>query len=593
MGLVVALAMMMLALYPQINLWYERGEKWSGAYAFFDTDEVAYSAYLQALIDGRPRRNDPYTGRDHQEGAPQGESIFSVQPVPAYALAWTASALNLSSSAIFILLIALAGATSALAIFRLIAVVTNDERVGATGALAALCLGILVNGQGAASIFAVWRAAYIYLPFLRRYVPGFSFPFYFLMCLFLWRALTTERMRSALLSSALAALCFALMVYSYFYLWTTAAAQAASLVSLWLLAKPAGWRERIKPFAVFASLSAVSLVPYFILLSHRAETIDAVQALTLSRAPDPFQPPEIVGTISLLLLFWGARRKLFDWRSERALFTASFVIVPFVVFNQQIITGRSLQPLHYEEFIANYVALVGFVLVIAALRQSGGRRISSKALVWTALLVFAWGFIETSMATRLFYQFNLPRETIRPASLRMAEWEHQRSAQTQGGQFGIALTPDLLQADSLPTTGPQAVLWAPHMHVFSGVTLEEDRERFYQHLYYTGVSEQMFRWELSRKNFYYLLAIYGWERANPVLALYPRPITEEEDEEQTRIYVTYTATFNRERARHPQLSYLLLAADGEQRLPNLDRWYERDSGERVGDFMLYRLKLKE
>lgn len=597
LGLVVALAMTFLALYPQINLWYERGENWSGAYAFFDTDEVAYSAYLQALIDGRPRLNDPYTGRDDSEGAPHGESIFSIQVAPAYALAWIGRALHLSSSTIFIMLIALVGATSALAIFYLIGGVTGDERAGATGALLVLCLGILVNGQGAASIFAIWRAAYIYLPFLRRYVPGFSFPFYFLMCLFFWRALTVERSRKAITSSALAGLCFALMVYSYFYLWTTAAAQVACLVLLWLLARPAGWKEKIKPFAVFAALALVSLIPYFVLLSRRAETLDTVQALTPSRAPDLFQPPEIVGIISLLLLAWGARRrKLFDWREPRALFTASFALVPFVVFNQQVITGRSLQPVHYEEFIANYVALVGAVLVIATLLQGSTkearRRISGKVLVWTSLLVFAWGFIETRLATQIFYQFNLPREQVWAASLRLAEWERQRHSQTGGGNYGVTLTPDLLQADTLPSTGPQAVLFAPHMHVFTVVSEEENKERFYQHLYYTGVDEYVFRSALATKNFYYLLAIYGWERANPVLALHPNPITPEEDEEQTRRYASYVASFNRERASRPQLSYLLLRADGAQNLPNLDRWYERDRGERVEGFMLYRLKLK-
>jgi hypothetical protein len=27
-------------------------------------------------------------------------------------------------------------------------------------------------------------------------------------------------------------------------------------------------------------------------------------------------------------------------------------------------------------------------------------------------------------------------------------------------------------------------------------------------------------------------------------------------------------------------------------LSNLDRWYERDAGEKVGDFIIYRLRLK-
>ena len=65
-GILAALALMILGLYPQMHLWAREGRSWAGAYAYFDRDEVAYSAYLQALIDGRPRRNDPYTGYDLQ-----------------------------------------------------------------------------------------------------------------------------------------------------------------------------------------------------------------------------------------------------------------------------------------------------------------------------------------------------------------------------------------------------------------------------------------------------------------------------------------------------------------------------------------------
>ncbi len=595
LGFVAAFAMMFLALYPQLNSWHARGDQWNGAYAFFDTDEAAYSAYLQALIDGRARRNDPYTGRDHTPDAPQGESIFSIQVAPAYALAWVARLFNLSASTIFIILIAAVGAASALAIFRLIAEVTGDERVAATGALFALCLGTLANGQGAISAYTVLQVAYLYLPFLRRYVPAFPFPFYFVMFVFLWRALVSERRRAAYLSSALAGLCFAVLVYSYFYLWTTAIAQVACLAALWIAFKPERWRESIERFAVFFGLAILALVPYFILVARRAVTMDAVQALTHTRFPDLHQPPEIAGLITLVVLALAARRGRLSWRAPRVLFTASFAIVPFVVFNQQVLTGRSLQPLHYEEFVANYVALTGFVMAVAIVWQGRERatKISGKILLWIALAAFGWGFVEAKLATELFVSFNTPREMIWPAARRLGEIERQRDFQdvAQHGR-GVALTYDLLQADTLPTTGPQAVLWAPHMHVFSGVTPEENRERFYQHLYYTGVDERVFRSALAAKNFYFLLAVYGWERANPILALYPKPITAEENEAETRLYMDYVASFDRERAARPRLSYLLLAADASQDLPNLDQWYERDQGERVGAFVLYRLRLK-
>ena len=61
-----ALAITLLSVYPQLLMWGVRGREWNGSFAEVDGDEWAYSAYIQALIDGRRRRNDPYTGREEQ-----------------------------------------------------------------------------------------------------------------------------------------------------------------------------------------------------------------------------------------------------------------------------------------------------------------------------------------------------------------------------------------------------------------------------------------------------------------------------------------------------------------------------------------------
>ncbi|HYU99413.1 MAG TPA: hypothetical protein VE977_11330, partial [Pyrinomonadaceae bacterium] len=70
-----ALAVMLLSLCPQLLMWGSRGSQWNGSYAELHGDEWVYSAYIQALIDGRPRRNDPYTGRDERPDNPQPESL--------------------------------------------------------------------------------------------------------------------------------------------------------------------------------------------------------------------------------------------------------------------------------------------------------------------------------------------------------------------------------------------------------------------------------------------------------------------------------------------------------------------------------------
>jgi hypothetical protein len=594
LGALASIAVMFLALYPQLHLWYVRGAEWSGAYAFVDTDEVAYAAYLNALIDGRPRRNDPYTGRDASAGSPQPESLFSIQFAPAYALALPARMLGLSASTVFILLMCVAALASSFMIFRLVAMVTGDERLAGCAVLVVLCLGTLATGQGAVREVRGFQAAYHYLPFLRRYIPALVFPFYFALCAQVWRMLTSEERRTRVRSAILAGVIFALLVYSYFYLWTAAAAWLACLALLWLLLRPENYRRALPLFGVILALMIAALLPYSVLISNRAETMEAAQALTRSRAPDPFRVPEIIGVLVLAALAFSARRSLVKWRDAATIFTASLALTPLVVFNQQLITGRSLQPIHYEQFIANYVSLVALTLAAAILWRAWmgtERKIPKGALISLALVAFGWGIAETVVTIRIFTPLNLIRNDAMPVSLRLAELARDPKEQGEGAHSVVLFT-DILPADDLPTIAPQAVLWARHMHVFSGVTMDENKERFYQYLYYTGITEQHLADALARRDFYYILPLFGWERANPNLTVNWNPITTAEVTDELRRYSEYVHAFNRERAAHPKISYVVTSKRLNLNLSNLDRWYERDAGERIGDHTLYRVKLR-
>src|SRR5947207_7182055 len=78
------LAMVLLSLLPQIHLWKIRGRWWNGAYVSSQGDEFLYSAYINALIEGRTRKNDPFAGTDSTSKSPVSESAFSIQFIPPY-----------------------------------------------------------------------------------------------------------------------------------------------------------------------------------------------------------------------------------------------------------------------------------------------------------------------------------------------------------------------------------------------------------------------------------------------------------------------------------------------------------------------------
>ncbi|MEP6637123.1 MAG: hypothetical protein ABJB97_10395 [Acidobacteriota bacterium] len=588
-GVIAALAMTLLSIFPQLYLWRDRGSAWNGSHAFFYTDEPAYTAYINALIDGRPRRNDPYTGRDYSPSRPLAESLFSIQFIPAYFVALPARALGLSSSTLFILLAPITAFSTALALFWLLAVFTDDDRAAAALVPFVLCLGVLITGNGVIRAFLGQQTTFVYLPFLRRYVPAVAFPFLLAFFPLISRALVTDVRRQRIFYALAAGIAFAICVYSYFYLWTTAVAWLALVSLLWLVARPQGWRAGLMICALTTFVAVVVLVPYCVLLSHRAPTMDTVQALVRTRAPDPWRPLELIALTITAVLAVELKRGRLRLRDPQTLLTAAFALLPFLLFNQQIVTGRSLQPMHYEQFVASYTTLIAAALTLLLLWRdpSAKRQRPMRLLLLLACLTYAWGAGETWIATRRFARANVVRDEARAVSLKLRELARASPIDRQG-QTDIVFAPDFVRADTLPMSAPQAVLWAPHMFVFSGVTLAENKERFFQFLYYSGVNAAEFERHYEQQGFV-KYAIFGWERANPKLTAVYKPITQEELAVEARNYADYVTNFDATRATQPTLAYLLLEAEQPIDLANLDRWYRRDAGERIGRYLLYRL----
>jgi uncharacterized membrane protein len=595
-GVIASVAMAVLALYPQLHFWVVSGDWNMETYAHMEGvgDEVAYSAYINALIEGRPRRNDPYTGRDDQHGSPQPESLFSIQFVPAYMIALPARALGLKASSAFIALMLISAIGSSLAIFWLIASVTGDNRLAAASTILVLCLGTLIGGHGHVSSLLGFKPLYNYLIFLRRYQPSATFPLFFVFCALVWRALACTGKRSVLILTLAAGITFGLLVFSYFYLWTAAAAWTACLALLWVVIRPERWRSGVISLGLTCVLSIAAVVPYLILLRNRAMTMDSVQAMTISHRPDLLRLPELIAYAVVAALLYCARRGTISLQHRAVLFSLSFALMPVAVFNQQVLTGRSLQPVHYEMFVANYSVLVSIVIAAAMIwrgRRGTEYRFPKKALAWIAIIAFEWGAYETFVAATGSVELNRRLADAQPVAVRLAEIGRSEGIKTPRP---VVLSTDLLVADGLPTSAPQAVLWAPHMPVFSGVTNVESKERFYQYLYYTGIDAEELRGILTKEGRYgFAAAIFGFERAVEGLSDDSGTITAEELENELRLYSAYRAAFSRERARLVELSYVVVPNETEPDLSNLDRWYERDAGVRAGKFTLYRVRPRE
>jgi hypothetical protein len=581
----------LLSIYPQINLLLIRGSDWQGSYVVSNYDEVAYSAYVNALINKRPRINDPFLGLDDSDTAPRQESLFSIQFIPPLVTAKIAWLFGLSTSSVFILLLLFTAILSVLAIFWLLYEITNDNLLASVGVLIVLCLGTAVAFQGELRVLTGGNLLVDFFPFLRRYQPGFAFPIFFLFCFLVHRGFTFAKERSLYLYAISAGFTFTILVFSYFYLWTAAAAWLISLSILYLIFRK-NLRGNIFKFAgIVGGIGIFALIPYFLMLSNRLTNTDSIQLLTFSRMPDL----TVVSTFGLIIaaisagLIW---KKIADLSSDITLFVLSFSLAPLILFNQQILTGRVLQAVHYEIFIANYLVLISLVLLISVIIKH--YKTESEVLPFRNILIYAaifvafWGVFESFSSTNRNIAAARIGDELIPAVSYIMPFEPA----TNETKSKIIFSPNTTVSELIPTISPFRPLWNPHTSSAGGVSMSENKQLFYRHLYFSGFSEKDLEAEFRRNTFEVISTLFGSERALPALAYSSSPISKDEFIAELKNYKNFIEGFNLETARLSPISYLIIPAKSEFNPTNLDKWYERDEGKTLGLFKVFRLRLR-
>ena len=618
-GIIAAIFLAIFCSYPQLKMVYLRGSDWNGHYAYNDIDEVAYASYVRALIDGRPRKNDPYSGADDSPQNPQPESLFSIQFAAPYTVALPARVLGIGTPWAMTLSGALAGFLAALAVFWLIWRMTGNNWFAMAASLAVFAGGALAAGEGAAAEILFNGFSYPYFPGFRRYIPAMAMPAIFGMFALIWKLVSPHGRghdggESSALDGHLAAdtydsqknsgtlgasvptvlcavLCFAYCVFSYFFIWTTAAAWLGAVGLVWVVFRPDGFVRDLRSLGLVGVGCVAALIPYAYLLSKRSHTMDDVQLLVLTRAPDLARLPEFISILCLVLLAAGVVGGFIRLRERSTLFALSTALVPLIVFNQQIITGRSLQPIHYQVFIGNYVAGLALLMAVGLLLR---KRLmandvavkSTSAVLMLAAIV--WGFVECHYTVRVLDDANIARDEALPVARRLEEMsfaDPNRFQQT-------VLSFDGIFADDMPSVAPQNVLWARHQHVFAGLTWQQNKERYYKYLYYSNIDENGLD-RLLKKDFVSQIALFGWGRHSDRLSVDAKPLTYGEIAEEVRNYARFRNAFNAATASDPQLSFVVVNEEYESDLTAVEQWYELYDAQTIGKYTLFRARIRE
>ncbi len=592
-ALVAGLIAVGFSIYPQYRLQSLRGSDFKGAFATYDLDETAYAAHLQALIDGRPRKSDPYTGRDDSPSEPLHESIFSIQSATAYPIALAARAFGATAAGAMPVVSMVSAFLTAIALFSLIYLFCRDAWMSMAGTLVVIAGGALISGIGAIGTFSEGGVAYPYLPLLRRHIPSMSFPFLFgfLACLF--TALRSEDTRRRIIYASLSCLCFGVLLFSYFYLWTASLAILAPLGAFILIQKDDRRNRNLLLVGLFGAALAILLIPYAILLSGRNTSSDAAILLVFTHGPDLLRNIEIIGAVvAAFALIFGLRK--IGWIDKlQAFFIASFGLSAFIAFNQQVITGRSLQPFHYEYYSVNYVVLLALVLFLILIVQRlciRYPRIKVVVALVIAVSAAGWGTFEVYQTSKFWDDLNLARDDAMPVNRRLSQLAKSSPVDPRSI---VTINFDSLQGDSQPTVAQFAVLWARHQNVFAGIAnAEESKQRYYKLLYFTGLDEGWLRKALTGcEDIEACMTLFGWDRFNSTLSANARGLTKPEIENEVQDYARFSASFGDQQAYSPRLSFAV-ARKGDDLHENLTRWYEVGSAEDIGEFYLFEIKPK-
>jgi hypothetical protein len=592
-------AIVILAMIPQIHFWVVRGSQWNGAFTVTQGDELLYAAYVNALIDNRPRRTDPPTGRDDHPQAPLPESLFSIQFIPAYAIAFVARVLGVSASTAFIALLGMEGLLASLSLCWLFTSLTGDKRFAAIAILFVLSFGALAGGHGLVWLILKPDVRVVGLPFLRRYEPGVPFPLCFVFCTLIWKAFTASSMRVVTLMGLLAGVVIGALIYSYFYLWTAVFAWLACVAILWLVARRADAAKVIRILIAVAVPLAVALGWYAYLISRLPSSAEKAWVLTVTHEPDLMRVPEVIGAFILVILIIAVRKGRVLLSDPRLIFTASFGLAPFLIFNQQVVTGRSLQPFHYEIFIANYIVLAGLIMLVKLLNL----RTTSRTAFLLVLLCLSWAAVEVWIPSPVRSIKDVKLDQIVPVLRRLNElaktdgtWQGLRE---HGNTSSVVFSPEFGISRLLPTWAPQALLTGTGSGVFQGVSQAQRKEWIYLHLYYSGKDESYFREILNDRiddpylTYFVNSTIFGPERILLLLGWKSQPVSQPEIETEVAEFQNFMRSVSRTIVSKRPLTHVITPANNNFDLSRIDQWYERDNGERVGDYVLYRVRLRE
>ena len=226
-----------------------------------------------------------------------------------------------------------------------------------------------------------------FLRLARPVVPALIYLFLFAFLLFFWQFYRKGNWKYGALSIIVLGLNF----YNYFYTWTYLYAFGSILILLLIIQR--NWRQVLRIGSVFVG-GAIVAIPYFINM-YRASQFPTFEDMGISSGIILSHQPLFMGSSMIIaLLFFLFLFPRID--KEKYLFGLAILLTPFLTMNQQVLTGRIMQPDHYHWFFHKPLAVSFVLITIFYLFDRRHLDLYKK--------IFAILVITSSIATAVFIQ---------------------------------------------------------------------------------------------------------------------------------------------------------------------------------------------
>lgn len=244
---------------------------------------------------------------------------------------------------------------------------SRDKLAGLTAAALVILGRHLISLKGLWQLLQAKPASDNFLVFFRPVHPQVSSLFFFAFLLFFWLFFIKKQWRWGIAS----ALCLGLSFYLYPFLWMFLYPCAGMFLLILL------WQKKfadVKRIGLIVLAGLVIGIPYFVnfyYASLHPLFSEVLARVGTFKTHQPFLHPLPFLLLAAYLLFFSR-----GWK-ERYIFSLALILTPFIVFNQQVLTGRQLVVLHFHWYY--HIPLVQIFLTIILLEKLQGVKCRSAA----------------------------------------------------------------------------------------------------------------------------------------------------------------------------------------------------------------------